>query len=155
MKKNDVKIKKHSLIRFWKMIQSDHKIFYGLLLCSLIGNLMVVAMPMIMGVGIDQLLNRIRYIGIAKMTFIDVKDALLIPVILLLTFSVFSSITSFLQEYTMASLSERITLKVRKEMTKKFKTLPISFFDQHQVGRHPQSNNYWFKSIVTSFTYRH
>lgn len=134
MKTTDVKMNKHSLIRFWKMIQSDHKTFYGLLLCSLIGNLMVVAMPMIMGVGIDQLLNRIRTIGIAEMTFHDVKDGLLFPVVLLLVFSFLSSITSFIQEYAMASLSEKITLNVRKEMTKKFKTLPMAFFDQHQVG---------------------
>ncbi|VTS82582.1 ABC transporter ATP-binding protein/permease [Enterococcus hirae] len=134
MKTTDVKMNKHSLIRFWKMIQSDHKTFYGLLLCSLIGNLIVVAMPMIMGVGIDQLLSRIRTIGIAEMTFHDVKDALLFPVVLLLVFSFLSSITSFIQEYAMASLSEKITLNVRKEMTKKFKTLPMAFFDQHQVG---------------------
>ena len=134
MKTTDVKMNKHSLIRFWKMIQSDHKTFYGLLLCSLIGNLMVVAMPMIMGVGIDQLLSRIRTIGIAEKTFHDVKDALLFPVVLLLVFSFLSSITSFIQEYAMASLSEKITLNVRKEMTKKFKTLPMAFFDQHQVG---------------------
>lgn len=134
MKTTDVKMNKHSLIRFWKMIQSDHKTFYGLLLCSLIGNLMVVAMPMIMGVGIDQLLSRIRTIGIAEMTFHDVKDALLFPVVLLLVFFFLSSITSFIQEYAMASLSEKITLNVRKEMTKKFKTLPMAFFDQHQVG---------------------
>lgn len=134
MKTTDVKMNKHSLIRFWKMIQSDHKTFYGLLLCSLIGNLMVVAMPMIMGVDIDQLLSRIRTIGIAEMTFYDVKDALLFPVVLLLVFSFLSSITSFIQEYAMASLSEKITLNVRKEMTKKFKTLPMAFFDQHQVG---------------------
>ena len=134
MKTTDVKMNKHSLIRFWKMIQSDHKTFYGLLLCSLIGNLMVVAMPMIMGVGIDQLLSRIRTIGIAEMTFHDVKDALLFPVVLLLVFYFLSSITSFIQEYAMASLSEKITLNVRKEMTKKFKTLPMAFFDQHQVG---------------------
>ena len=134
MKTTDVKMNKHILIRFWKMIQSDHKTFYGLLLCSLIGNLMVVAMPMIMGVGIDQLLSRIRTIGIAEMTFHDVKDAILFPVVLLLVFSFLSSITSFIQEYAMASLSEKITLNVRKEMTKKFKTLPMAFFDQHQVG---------------------
>lgn len=134
MKTTDVKMNKHSLIRFWKMIQSDHKTFYGLLLCSLIGNLVVVAMPMIMGVGIDRLLSRIRTIGIAEMTFHDVKDALLFPVVLLLVFSFLSSITSFIQEYAMASLSEKITLNVRKEMTKKFKTLPMAFFDQHQVG---------------------
>ncbi|MCD4926327.1 ABC transporter ATP-binding protein, partial [Enterococcus faecalis] len=30
--------------------------------------------------------------------------------------------------------SERVTLRIRKEVTKKFKTLPMAFFDNHQVG---------------------
>lgn len=134
MKTREVKIKKQTFSRFWKMIHAEHKIFYGLLLCSIIGNLMVVAMPMIMGVGIDQLLQRIHAVGIANMTMFDIQETLLIPVVLLCAFSLFSSMTSFIQEYTMASLSEKITAKVRKEMTKKFKTLPMAFFDQHQVG---------------------
>lgn len=127
--------KKQSLMRFWKMIQADHPIFYGLLLCSLIGNLLVVAMPMIMGIGIDQLLQRISEVGMMNISLSDIKDTLLMPVILLITFSFLSSITSFIQERTMATLSEKIALTVRKEITKKFKTLPMAFFDQHQVGK--------------------
>ncbi len=127
-------LEKQSLLRFWKMIQADHPVFYGLLLCSLVGNLMVVAMPMIMGIGIDQLLKRINEIGVANMSMTDVQDTLLVPVILLIVFSFLSSVASFIQEYAMATLSERITLTVRKEVTKKFKTLPMAFFDQHQVG---------------------
>ena len=34
----------------------------------------------------------------------------------------------------MASLSERVTLRIRKEVTKSLKTLPMAFFDNHQVG---------------------
>ena len=116
------------------MIQTEHPLFYGLLFCSIIGNLMVVAMPMIMGIGIDQLLRRIHDVGIGHMTMTDVSETLLLPVILLVVFSFLSSIASFIQEYTMASLSEKITVKVRKEITKKFKTLPMSFYDHHQVG---------------------
>lgn len=134
MTKNKMNSKKQSLMRFWKMIQADHPIFYGLLLCSLIGNLLVVAMPMIMGIGIDQLLQRISEVGMMDMSLSDIKDTLLMPVILLITFSFLSSITSFIQERTMATLSEKIALTVRKEITKKFKTLPMAFFDQHQVG---------------------
>lgn len=55
----------HALIRFWKMIKPEHKYFYGLFLCSLLGNLLVVAMPLIMGIGIDDLLSQIRKTGIA------------------------------------------------------------------------------------------
>lgn len=123
-----------SFKRFWKMIKPEHPIFYGLMICSLIGNLLIVAMTYIMAIGIDNLLEAIKHVGLKGMTLSLVKEALLGPVLLLILFSIISSITSFIQERAMASLSERVTLRIRKEVTKKFKTLPMAFFDNHQVG---------------------
>lgn len=120
--------------RFWKMIKPEHPIFYGLMICSLIGNLLIVAMTYIMAIGIDNLLEAIKRVGLKGMTLPLVEEALLGPVLLLILFSIISSITSFIQERAMASLSERVTLRIRKEVTKKFKTLPMAFFDNHQVG---------------------
>ena len=119
-----------SFKRFWKMIKPEHPIFYGLMICSLIGNLLIVAMTYI----IDNLLEAIKHVGLKGMTLSLVEEALLGPVLLLILFSIISSITSFIQERAMASLSERVTLRIRKEVTKKFKTLPMAFFDNHQVG---------------------
>lgn len=123
-----------SFKRFWKMIKPEHPIFYGLMICSLIGNLLIVAMTYIMAIGIDNLLEAIKRVGLKGMTLALVEEALLGPVLLLILFSIISSITSFIQERAMASLSERVTLRIRKEVTKKFKTLPMAFFDNHQVG---------------------
>ena len=123
-----------SFKRFWKMIKTEHPIFYGLMICSLIGNLLIVAMTYIMAIGIDNLLEAIKRVGLKGMTLPLVEEALLGPVLLLILFSIISSITSFIQERAMASLSERVTLRIRKEVTKKFKTLPMAFFDNHQVG---------------------
>lgn len=123
-----------SFKRFWKMIKPEHPIFYGLMICSLIGNLLIVAMTYIMTIGIDNLLEAIKRVGLKGMTLPLVEEALLGPVLLLILFSIISSITSFIQERAMASLSERVTLRIRKEVTKKFKTLPMAFFDNHQVG---------------------
>ncbi|ENZ7262939.1 ABC transporter ATP-binding protein [Enterococcus faecalis] len=123
-----------SFKRFWKMIKPEHLIFYGLMICSLIGNLLIVAMTYIMAIGIDNLLEAIKRVGLKGMTLPLVEEALLGPVLLLILFSIISSITSFIQERAMASLSERVTLRIRKEVTKKFKTLPMAFFDNHQVG---------------------
>ncbi|WP_447533239.1 ABC transporter ATP-binding protein [Enterococcus faecalis] len=122
-----------SFKRFWKMIKPEHPIFYGLMICSLIGNLLIVAMTYIMAIGIDNLLEAIKRVGLKGMTLPLVEEALLGPVLLLILFSIISSITSFIQERAMASLSERVTLRIRKEVTKKFKTLPMAFFDNHQV----------------------
>ncbi|EOH62239.1 ABC transporter ATP-binding/permease [Enterococcus faecalis EnGen0235] len=116
------------------MIKPEHPIFYGLMICSLIGNLSIVAMTYIMAIGIDNLLEAIKRVGLKGMTLPLVEEALLGPVLLLILFSIISSITSFIQERAMASLSERVTLRIRKEVTKKFKTLPMAFFDNHQVG---------------------
>ncbi|EGO9472131.1 ABC transporter ATP-binding protein [Enterococcus faecalis] len=116
------------------MIKPEHPIFYGLMICSLIGNLLIVAMTYIMAIGIDKLLEAIKRVGLKGMTLSLVEEALLGPVLLLILFSIISSITSFIQERAMASLSERVTLRIRKEVTKKFKTLPMAFFDNHQVG---------------------
>lgn len=123
-----------SFKRFWKIIKPEHPIFYGLMICSLIGNLLIVAMTYIMAIGIDNLLEAIKRVGLKGMTLSLVEEALLGPVLLLILFSIISSITSFIQERAMASLSERVTLRIRKEVTKKFKTLPMAFFDNHQVG---------------------
>lgn len=123
-----------SFKRFWKMIKPEHPIFYGLMICSLIGNLLIVAMTYIMAIGIDNLLEAIKRVGLKGMTLPLVEEALLGPFLLLILFSIISSITSFIQERAMASLSERVTLRIRKEVTKKFKTLPMAFFDNHQVG---------------------
>ena len=123
-----------SFKRFWKMIKPEHPIFYGLMICSLIGNLLIVAITYIMAIGIDNLLEAIKRVGLKGMTLPLVEEALLGPVLLLILFSIISSITSFIQERAMASLSERVTLRIRKEVTKKFKTLPMAFFDNHQVG---------------------
>ncbi|WP_242585391.1 MULTISPECIES: ABC transporter ATP-binding protein [unclassified Enterococcus] len=128
------KVNKQTFKRFFQLISKERPIFFGLIICSLIGNALVIAMPFIMGIAIDDLLKLIGTYGIGQITFAQVKEALLIPVLILIVFSLFSSLTSFIQERVMASLSEKITLRVRKEVAKKFKALPMSFFDQHQVG---------------------
>lgn len=128
------KLNKQTLKRFFQLIRPERPIFLGLILCSLVGNALVIAMPFIMGIAIDDLLTLIKTHGVGHITFSLVQDALLAPVLILIVFSVISSLMSYIQERVMAALSERITLRVRKEVTKKFKSLAMAFFDQHQVG---------------------
>ena len=90
-------------------------------------------MTYIMAIGIDNLLEAIKRVGLKGMTLPLVEEALLGPVLLLILFSIISSITSFIQERAMA-LSERVTLRIRKEVTKSLKLYQWYFFDNHQVG---------------------
>lgn len=132
--KHDEKVNKQTIKRFFLLIRPERPIFLGLIFCSLIGNALVIAMPFIMGIAIDDLLTLIQTQGIGQISFSMIQEALLTPVLILIVFSIFSSVMSYTQERVMAALSERITLRVRKEVTKKFKSLPMAFFDQHQVG---------------------
>ncbi|MBM7688970.1 ATP-binding cassette subfamily B protein [Enterococcus ureilyticus] len=128
------KVNKQTIKRFFLLIRPERPIFLGLIFCSLIGNALVIAMPFIMGIAIDDLLTLIQTQGIGQISFSMIQEALLTPVLILIVFSILSSVMSYTQERVMAALSERITLRVRKEVTKKFKSLPMAFFDQHQVG---------------------
>lgn len=67
------------------------------MICSLIGNLLIVAMTYIMAIGIDNLLEAIKRVGLKGMTLPLVEEALLGPVLLLILFSIISSITSFIR----------------------------------------------------------
>jgi len=128
------KVNKQTIKRFFLLIRPERPIFLGLIFCSLIGNALVIAIPFIMGIAIDDLLTLIQTQGIGQISFSMIQEALLTPVLILIVFSILSSVMSYTQERVMAALSERITLRVRKEVTKKFKSLPMAFFDQHQVG---------------------
>ena len=55
-----------------------------------------------MAIGIDNLLEAIKRVGLKGMTLPLVEEALLGPVLLLILFSIISSITSFIQERAMA-----------------------------------------------------
>lgn len=126
--------KTSSFKRFLQFIHPEKKYFYLLALCSLISNTLIVAMPFIMGIAIDRLLVAIKNSTDYTLSFGTINELVLLPVLLLLIIGSLSGLFSFIQERMMASLSEKVTLRLRMEITKKFKVLPMSFFDTHQVG---------------------
>lgn len=128
-------IQKHSSIkRFLQLIKPERNKFFILAICSLIGNTLVTTMPFIMGIAIDNLLGSLQSSNGGVLEFSLLRDILLKPAIILLMIAVISAFFSLIQEKMMASLSETVALRLRKQVTEKFKTLPMSFFDTHQVG---------------------
>jgi ATP-binding cassette subfamily B protein len=123
-----------SINRFLTFIKPERNHFFLLGICSLISNALVTAMPFVMGIAIDRLLVAIKNNQQETLSFTAIQDLIIWPVVFLLIIGVISALFSYLQERMMASLSEKVTLRLRKEITKKFKVLPMSFFDTHQVG---------------------
>ena len=123
-----------SIKRFLHLIKPEKKQFYLLALCSLISNTLVTMMPFLMGIAIDDLLRAIKENNGFTLPSQVVKELLIQPVVILLIIAIISAYFSYLQEKMMASLSEDVALRLRKQVTAKFKVLPMSFFDTHQVG---------------------
>ena len=125
---------KSSTKRFLEFIKPEKNQFYLLALCSVISNILVTSMPFIMGVAIDDLLKAIKDANGTILTGSFIQEIIIFPVVILIIIAVVSAFFSYVQERMMASLSEDVTLRLRKEITQKFKKLPMSFFDSHQVG---------------------
>ncbi|WP_314062288.1 ABC transporter ATP-binding protein [uncultured Vagococcus sp.] len=122
-----------SINRFLSFIKPERLYFYLLACCSLVSNGLITAMPFVMGIAIDKLLSAIKS-SEGPLSVELIAEVIGTPVLIILFLATVSAAISYVQEQMMASLSEKITLRLRKEITKKFKVLPMSFFDTHQVG---------------------
>ncbi|MGC6769439.1 ABC transporter ATP-binding protein [Enterococcus sp. LJL51] len=87
--------------------------------------------PLIVGWGLD---NLILLIKSNRFTLENMLTNIKLPIILLFVSWGMISLFSLLQEYTMASVSETLTLTLRKQVTAKLNRLPIGFYDQHKTG---------------------
>ena len=55
-------------------------------------------------------------------------------VLILTAIYLFSSLFTYVMQYTLAGLSQKIVYKIREEMSEKLSRLPISFFDKNSQG---------------------
>ncbi len=89
--------------------------------------------PLILGKAVDALIQGISEKGFGG-GFDILADILQGPVVLFLIMYLASSLFAFLQEYTMASVGEKIVLSLRKKISEKITRLPLRYYDSHQTG---------------------
>lgn len=87
--------------------------------------------PLILGWGLDAIITLIRT---QQITMENLFAALIQPVVWLFIAWCGVSLFSLLQEYTMASVAETLTLRLRTKLTEKLNHLPMKFFDQYKTG---------------------
>lgn len=87
--------------------------------------------PLILGWGLDAIITLIRT---QQVTMENLFAALIQPVVWLFIAWCGVSLFSLLQEYTMASVAETLTLRLRTCLTEKLNHLPMKFFDQYKTG---------------------
>ena len=100
---------------------------------NIISTVLVVAIPWISAVAIDDIVKILN-----DNTIIDKWSAvfgfLIKPVSLLGIIAVSIFVLSYLQEYILAILGEEVAQSLRVKLSRKFTKLPMNFFDTNQVG---------------------
>ena len=124
---------KHALTRLILLLAMQKKEIILILFTVIISVALFAATPLILGSAIDLLVNHITSHGFTS--DFSVLSALLGKTIGILLFAyITSSALTYVQEYFMASIGEKLTLTIRKQMSLKMTKLPLKYFDSHQTG---------------------
>lgn len=119
--------------RLLELLLQQKRSLIVIVLATLVSIGLYAATPLILGKAIDQLIEGIREHGLGG-GFSALAEILGFPLLVLLIAYMLSSCFSFIQEYTMSGVGERLVLSLRKEMSKKITKLPLGYYDSHQTG---------------------
>lgn len=119
---------------FWQLLKTERKGLLIILIANTLSNVLMTALPFIMGIAIDQLLKAINQGSNNQPLFDFVYSAIGRPVILMGIASLFAGLLSYVSEYVMSRVSEAVVVNVREAVTEKLTKLPMNFFDTHQIG---------------------
>ena len=122
---------KHTSRRLLRLLMEQKARFLLIIASALFFSLLMSIAPLILGRGLDNLIALFQQEG---WQINDFWQSILGPVVLLAGTWLLISLFSLLQEYTMASVSETLTLTLRKQISDKFNRLPISFYGKHHTG---------------------
>ncbi|MBO0454980.1 ABC transporter ATP-binding protein [Candidatus Enterococcus murrayae] len=118
-------------IRLFKLLLEQKGRFVIIIASAVCFATLMAFTPLILGWGLDEI---IRLIQTGQVALENLFSALLRPVFLLFLAWSGISLFSLLQEYTMASVAETLTLRLRKTVTEKLNHLPMREFDHYKTG---------------------
>lgn len=118
-------------IRLFKLLIEQKTRFAVIIASAICFAALMAITPLILGWGLDAIITLIRT---QQVTMENLFAALIQPVVWLFIAWCGVSLFSLLQEYTMASVAETLTLPLRTKLTEKLNHLPMKFFDQYKTG---------------------
>ncbi|PKM59435.1 MAG: ABC transporter [Firmicutes bacterium HGW-Firmicutes-4] len=104
-----------------------------ILLAAVVSNGLYALTPIIMGKALDQLIQAISTNGIGG-SFEQLAEIVGLPLLLLGLAYLIGAAISFLQEYTMASVGEKLALSLREKISEKITRLPLHYYDANETG---------------------
>ncbi|WP_050613979.1 ABC transporter ATP-binding protein [Bacillus testis] len=121
-KKVRAKDTKETIMRIWRMLTRQKAMFYTVILLVVISSALSLAGPVMIGRVIDHYIVARRLDGLLGMLMA-----------LLLIYALYS-LSMWLQNIMMISISQKTVVELRNKLFTHFHKLPISFFDKRQYG---------------------
>ena len=97
-------------------------------ICAVISTIFAIASPKVLGNMTDEIIN-----GLFSGKGINFNNIAVIGYWLIGLY-VISAVFSYIQSWVMASISQKITYKFRRDISEKIERLPLRFFDRHENG---------------------
>lgn len=106
----------------------------AVLLCTIGSALFAILAPKICGIAINEIFNAIKTAATQGARFRVSWGTMGWILALLLGLYALESLADYLQQRTMASVAQTLTLDLRKEISAKLNRLPLRYFDRHSKG---------------------
>lgn len=116
---------RHTIKRLWDSFKVERKTLIITFSLILISGLLGISVPYLIGKSIDAI-----FPGEALVEF----ESLKFTVLILLSVYILDNLLTFLQEYIVAGIAQRVVYNLRGNLFEKLQSLPIMFFDIHTHG---------------------
>ena len=125
---------KKTIKRLMIRLKSQKKKLIIIGVAALLGSIAYAVMPLIIGNAIDNLLYGIQNLDGSTSVIKAVFEALVTPILMLISVTLISSLLAYIQQYIIASVGENLTYSLRMEISEKINKLPLKYFDSHKKG---------------------
>lgn len=143
-KKSKLRDSRKILPRLWKYVYRYKWLGLLALALSLFGNLLALIGPMLSGLAIDAIGKEMGMVQFDRVFFYCG---------LMLIFFLVSSVLSYILSVLMIHLSQKIVYQMRSDVFNKLVELPVSFFDNHQIGEIISRISYDIDTVNTSLSH--
>ena len=100
----------------------------------LAGSLFEILSPRVLGIAINEIYEGVKNTAAAAGPFRVSFETMGTVLFTLLGLYLLQSVFSFIRQMTMTTVSQKLTLSLRKEISEKLTRLPLRYFDSHQKG---------------------
>lgn len=125
---------KGTVKRFLKDLMKQKGKIFIVFVCIVAASVFNIFTPALIGQAINQIYNGMKHALVSGNTFqvnVTTMGRIMLTIIVLY---LLSTLFNYIQQYIMASISQKLSLSMRKSISDKLNRLPISYYDTHKKG---------------------